>query len=104
MSNLYKKKTDIKKTTEKKVAVALAYNATDTAPTVIASGKGLLADKIIEEAKDNDIPLYEDDKLANTLAKLELGDTIPPELYSVVAEVLVFVDKMDKIRSKVLKN
>lgn len=42
-------------------------------------------------------------KLANTLSKLELGDAIPPELYSVVAEILVFVDRMDKIKSKVLK-
>lgn len=103
MSNLYKKKTDNKKTDEKRVAVALSYNPEDTAPTVIASGRGLIAEKIIEDAKLNDIPLYEDNKLANTLAKLELGDAIPPELYSVVAEVLVFVDKMDKIKSKVLK-
>lgn len=90
------------KSKEKKVAVALSYNPAEDAPTVIASGKGLIAEKIIEGAKENDIPLYEDYKLANTLSKLELGDAIPPELYSVVAEVLVFVDRMDKIKSKVL--
>lgn len=99
MSNLYKKKTN-----DKKVAVALAYNPGDMAPAVIATGKGLIADKIIDGAKENDIPLYEDNKLANTLSKLDLGDSIPPELYSVVAEVLVFVDKMDKIKSKVIDN
>ena len=97
MSNLYKKKNN-----DKKVAVALSYNLGDAAPTVIATGKGILADKIIDGAKDNDIPLYEDGKLAKTLSKLDLGETIPPELYSVVAEVLVFVDRMDKIKSKVL--
>lgn len=98
MGNLYKKKND-----DKKVAVALSYNPNDLAPTVIATGKGLIAEKIIDTAKENDVPLYEDKKLANTLSKLELGDAIPPELYSVVAEVLVFVDRMDKIKSKILQ-
>lgn len=97
MSEAYKNKSN-----DKKIAVALSYNKGDTAPSVIASGKGLLADKIIEGAKENDIPLYEDDKLAKTLSKLELGESIPPELYGVVAEILVFVDKMDKIKAKVL--
>ena len=50
-----------------------------------------------------DVPVYEDSKLANTLSKLEIGDMIPPELYSVVAEILVFVDDMDRLRSKVKK-
>jgi flagellar biosynthesis protein len=49
------------------------------------------------------VPVYEDSKLANTLSKLEIGDMIPPELYSVVAEILVFVDDMDRLRSKVKK-
>ena len=47
------------------------------------------------------MPLYKDNKLANTLSKLEIGDTIPPELYDVVAEILVFVDDMDRLRSKI---
>ncbi len=46
------------------------------------------------------MPLYKDNKLAHTLSKLEIGDTIPPELYDVVAEILVFVDDMDRLRSK----
>ena len=44
---------------------------------------------------------YQDSKLANTLSKLEIGDMIPPELYGVVAEILVFVDECDRIRGKV---
>lgn len=83
-----------------KTAVALAYNPGDVAPTILATGKGELAEKIIEKAKESDVPLYKDNKLAATLSKLEIGDTIPPELYEVVAEILVFVDDMDKLRSK----
>ena len=88
---------------KQKVAVALQYNKGEQAPKIIASGKGHIADKIIEKAKDSDVPTYEDSKLANTLSKLEIGDMIPPELYSVVAEILVFVDDMDRLRSKVKK-
>lgn len=84
-----------------KQAIALAYNPNeDDAPRVIASGKGQLAEKIIAEAQQNDIPVHEDSKLADTLSKLEIGDAIPPELYEVVAEILVFVDAMDKIKAK----
>jgi len=83
-----------------KTAVALAYNPGDVAPTILATGKGELAEKIIEKAKESDVPLYKDNKLAATLSKLEIGDTIPPELYEVVAEILVFVDDIDKLRSK----
>ncbi|WP_228352688.1 EscU/YscU/HrcU family type III secretion system export apparatus switch protein [Variimorphobacter saccharofermentans] len=84
-----------------KTAVAITYDPDDVAPKVIASGKGYLADRIIERAKEADIPLHKDEGLANTLSKLDLGDLIPPELYEVVAEVLVFVDKMDRIKGKV---
>jgi flagellar biosynthesis protein len=88
---------------KRKVSVALEYVPGEEAPKIIASGKGVLAEKIIERAKEADVPVYEDSKLANTLSKLEIGDMIPPELYSVVAEILVFVDDMDRLRSKVKK-
>ena len=86
---------------KKKVAVALEYNPENEAPVVIATGKGALAEKILSGAKEEDIPVYQDEKLAKTLSKLELGEMIPPELYGVIAEVLVFVDRMDKIKEKV---
>ena len=54
----------------------------------------------IERAKESDVPIHRDDKLANTLSKLDIGDMIPPELYEVVAEILVFVDSMDKLKGK----
>jgi Uncharacterized homolog of the cytoplasmic domain of flagellar protein FhlB len=84
-----------------RTAVALSYDPKESAPIVIASGKGYLADKIIENAKEADIPVHKDPKLADTLAKIEIGNMIPPELYEVVAEILVFVDKMDRIKSKI---
>ncbi|MBR1476795.1 MAG: EscU/YscU/HrcU family type III secretion system export apparatus switch protein [Lachnospiraceae bacterium] len=86
-----------------RTAVALEYNPEDDAPKVIASGKGVLADKIIEKAKESDVPIHRDDKLADTLSRLEIGEMIPPELYEVVAEILLFVDSMDKIKSKIKK-
>ena len=88
---------------KRKVSVALEYVPGEEAPKIIASGKVVLGEKIIERAKEADVPVYEDSKLANTLSKLEIGDMIPPELYSVVAEILVFVDDMDRLRSKVKK-
>lgn len=84
-----------------KQAVALEYDPADSAPRVIAMGRGALAEKIIEQAKQAEVPVHKDDKLADTLSKLQIGDMIPPELYEVVAEILVFVDGMDKIKAKI---
>lgn len=86
-----------------KQAIALSYDPGEEAPKVVASGRGILAEKIIEKAKEFDVPLHRDDKLADTLSRLEIGDMIPPELYEVVAEILVFVDAMDKLKSKMKK-
>lgn len=86
-----------------KQAIALEYDPADEAPRVIASGRGELAERIIEKAKEADVPVHRDDKLADTLSRLEIGDMIPPELYEVVAEILVFVDSMDKIKAKMAK-
>ena len=86
-----------------KQAIALSYDPAEDAPKVIASGRGLLAERIIEKANEYDVPVHRDDKLADTLSRLEIGDMIPPELYEVVAEILVFVDAMDKLRGKIKK-
>ncbi|MCQ2525324.1 MAG: EscU/YscU/HrcU family type III secretion system export apparatus switch protein [Lachnospiraceae bacterium] len=84
-------------------AIALEYDPNDAAPKVIATGRGIIADKIIEKAKEAAVPVHRDDKLADTLSRLEIGEMIPPELYEVVAEILLFVDSMDKIKSKLKK-
>ena len=86
-----------------KQAIALSYDPAEDAPKVIASGRGLLAERIIEKANEYDVPIHRDDKLADTLSRLEIGDMIPPELYEVVAEILVFVDAMDKLKGKINK-
>jgi len=86
---------------KRKQAIAIQYNPDEVAPRILASGTGIIADKIIEKAKSSDVPLYEDNKLANTLSKLDIGEYIPPELYSIVAEILVFVDNLDKIKGKI---
>ncbi|MBQ7707624.1 MAG: EscU/YscU/HrcU family type III secretion system export apparatus switch protein [Lachnospiraceae bacterium] len=95
-----KSKSNSTKQEPKKKAVALMYEPGSQAPQVVASGKGLVAEKIIETAKQSDVPLYKDTNLADTLLNLDIGDCIPPELYGVVAEILVYVDKMDKIKAK----
>ncbi len=86
---------------ERKTAVAMRYDIDrDKAPLVIASGRGPVADEILRIAEDNKIPLYEDPELAKLLAKLELDTEIPPELYTLVAEVLFFVYKLDRMAEK----
>ena len=89
------------KTEKVKQAIALEYDPSEEAPRVIATGRGVLAERIIERAKENDVPVHRDDKLADTLSRLEIGEMIPPELYEVVAEILVFVDSMDKLKAKI---
>ena len=84
-----------------KTAVALSYEPGEEAPKILAAGKGVIAERIIETAKEADVPLHQDSKLAETLSKLEIGDFSPPELYEIVAEVLVFVDSMDRLKGKI---
>lgn len=83
-------------------AVAIKYDPGEIAPKIIATGKGKVAEKIIETAKEANVSIHEDSKLADTLSKLDIGEFIPPELYEVVAEILVFVDDMEKIKGKML--
>lgn len=92
---------------EKLKAIAVKYDADKgRAPKIIATGKGVIAEEILKLAEENDVPLFEDEPLAELLGKLDLSSEIPPELYSVVAEVLAFIfqlDKMAKKRAKIRK-
>ncbi len=83
---------------QKKKAVALKYDPTMAAPQVVAKGEGFVAEKIIEANKD-EIEIYEDAALVEELTKIDIGQNIPPELYQVVAEVLLFISDLDKIQS-----
>ena len=83
-----------------KKAIALSYEAGEEAPKVLATGKGYVAETILQRAKEANIPIHKDEKVADALSELQLGEYIPKELYEVVAEILVFVGNMDKIREK----
>lgn len=83
-----------------KKAVALSYKEDMVAPTIVASGSGKVAENILLEAEKNNVPVYEDKKLATLLTQLELGQAIPPELYEVVAKILLFVGDMDDLYAK----
>jgi flagellar biosynthesis protein len=78
-------------------AVALKYDPSDIAPKVAAKGAGSVAEKIIQKAKDANVPVYKDEKLVEELSRIDLGDSIPPELYEVVAQVLVFIGDLDRL-------
>lgn len=80
-----------------KEAAALKYSPEKgKAPEIVALGKGEMAERILETAKNSDVPIFEDSSLAHTLNALHIGDEIPPELYEVVAQILIFVSKLDK--------
>ena len=77
-------------------AVALKYDGKkDKAPRVIAKGRGNIAEKIIDIAKEHNVPLYEDKNLIQVLEALDLETDIPPELYRAVAEVLAFIYRLN---------
>lgn len=80
------------------MAAALHYDEKGhEAPKVIASGRGAIAAKIINMAKERDIPIEEDMSLVAELIDLDLGENIPPQLYSVIAEMLLLIERMEEI-------
>lgn len=80
------------KRTEMIAAAALKYNSQkDAAPKVIAKGRGTIAEKIIDLAKKNNVPIRSDPSLVQILSKLDIDEQIPVELYKAVAEILAFV-------------
>ena len=83
----------------KKKAVALQYRMDYAAPKVIAKGSGHMAQKIMDAAKDADVKFYKDPKLVEDLSRVDLGAEIPPELYQVVAQILVFIDNLDALEA-----
>lgn len=72
-------------------AVALAYQAGDAAPKIVAKGKGLIADEIIARAKEHGVYIHQSKELVSLLMKVELDHDIPPALYRVVAELLAWL-------------
>jgi len=86
-------------TEKQKKAIALGYEPDKhdhDAPVVKAVGKGIIAEKILAQAKKYDVPVLEDPSLAELLAELNINDVIPGELYEAVAEVFAFIYALDQ--------
>lgn len=84
-----KRKTDVRQ------AAALSYKQGYYAPVVVAKGKGVMAEAIIACAKDAGVYVHESPELVTLLMQVDVDQSIPPELYRTVAEVLVWLYKMD---------
>lgn len=68
----------------------------DAAPTVVAQGTGEIARQLIALAQKNDIPIQEDSSLIQNLLDMDLGENIPPQLYSVMAEIFLLLEEIDR--------
>ena len=95
-------KADVIVTNPTHIAVALKYSQQMVAPTVVAKGAGAVADKIREVAKENRVPIVENKPLARAMFKtIKIGQMIPRELYTAVAEVLSYIYKLKRKRARV---
>ncbi len=81
-------------------AVALSYNSNDTAPRIIAKGQGIVAKNLVEKAIEEDITIYKDEILIDSLMGLEINELIPENLYEAVAEILFYIYNLDSKRGK----
>ncbi|QGU96089.1 flagellar biogenesis protein [Clostridium bovifaecis] len=82
---------------ERKRAAALKYESNYDAPVVTAAGMGYVADKILEEAEKNEVPVVYNKELAELLTNVDVGSNIPEELYNAVAEVIAYVMDIDRL-------
>lgn len=81
-------------------AVALRYNEENVAPHVIAKGKGHVAENILNAARKNSVPIYQNKTLTSMLMAVDIDREIPPDLYTAVAEILAYVYRMDQKNKK----
>ena len=81
-------------------AAVIRYDESGGAPTVVAQGSGQLAAKIIELADKHNIHMEEDETLLSSLLDVDLGESVPPQLYSVIAEILILIEEMEKYPGK----
>lgn len=76
-------------------AVALAYMETDTAPRVVAKGRGVVAQEIINRAKEHGVYVHESPELVGLLMQVDLDERIPPQLYRAIAELLAWLYRLE---------
>lgn len=78
-------------------AAVIRYDeANGEEPTVVASGKGYIAERILELAEEHNIHMEKDALLLENLLDLDLGDNIPPQLYAVIAEILLLIEEIER--------
>lgn len=77
-------------------AVALAYSAADSAPRVVAKGRGLIAEEIIARAREHGVFVHESPEMVALLMQVDLDARIPPQLYVAVAELLAWLYRLER--------
>lgn len=81
---------------ERSLAIALAYASGDTAPRIVAKGRGLIADEIIRRAREYGVFVHESPELVTLLMQSNLDDHIPPQLYVAIAELLAWLYRLEQ--------
>lgn len=76
-------------------AIALAYQQTDAAPRVVARGKGLIAEAIIARAHEHGVYVHESPELVALLTQVDIDQSIPPQLYMAIAELLAWLYRIE---------
>ncbi len=89
---------------KQRAAAALAYREGDGAPRVVAKGRGILADNIIERARASGVYVHESRELLALLMQIDLDSHIPPQLYIAVAELLAWLYRLDEAKQQGLSN
>lgn len=82
---------------KRKKAAALKYDEGYDAPIVTAAGMGAVADRIIKKAYENEVPIVYNEELADLLNSVDIGESIPSELYEAVAKIIAYVMDIDKL-------
>jgi flagellar biosynthesis protein len=85
---------------ERKTAAALKYDNNYNVPIVTAIGFGQIAERIVKEAKKNDVHIVENKELMKNLSKVPIGQSIPEELYEPIAEIIAYIYKIDEKAKK----
>jgi flagellar biosynthesis protein len=81
---------------KRKKAASIEHNPSSLAPIVSAKGSGAIADRILDKGKEESVPVISDPKLLEELMGVGLEERIPPELYEAVAQVLIYVESLER--------
>lgn len=84
---------------KRQMAVALAYRSHDPSPRVVAQGRGMIAQAIIERAKKHGVYVHESKELVGLLMQVEMDQHIPPQLYTAVAELLAWLYRLEHLKT-----